>query len=158
MIGIPPGPSGGPSARTYASAGAVECALVLLSILAFGACASGGPQAPASEGAAGAAAEGPLNVLSGEELRQTGVANLWDALRRLRPQWLRARASGSLISPAAQEPVVFLHGVEYGPLRSLQQMNIDQVRRVEWVDGRTATTRFGTGHGGGVIMVDLDRS
>jgi hypothetical protein len=54
--------------------------------------------------------------------------------------------------------VVYVQGIRHGPLTSLQQMNLDRVRRVEFIDGRDATTRFGTGHGGGVIMVDLDRS
>ena len=99
-----------------------------------------------------------LNVLTGEELRETGAGNLWDALRQRRPQWLRSRATTSLISPLAEEPVVYVQGIHHGPLTSLQQMSLDQVRRVEFIDGRDATTRFGTGHGGGVIMVDLDRS
>jgi hypothetical protein len=99
-----------------------------------------------------------LDVLTGDELRETGAANLWDALRQRRAQWLRARATTSLISPRAEEPVVYVQGIRHGPLTSLQQMNLDRVRRVEFIDGRDATTRFGTGHGGGVIMVDLDRS
>jgi hypothetical protein len=140
----------------------------LVTALAAGACASGargttevdgGPDpVPLAASVPGAAGRVSPNVLSGDELRETRVANLWDALRRLRPQWLRARASTSLISGQGDEPVVYVHNVLHGPLRTLQQMNIDQVRSVEFIDGRDATTRFGTGHGGGVIMVDLDRS
>jgi hypothetical protein len=111
-----------------------------------------------------------LDVLSGDEVRATGAGNLWDALRQLRPLWLRARgAATSLIdSPEVRlvpgavrfsdEPIVYVQGIRHGPIRSLQNMNIDRVRRVEYLDGRDATTRFGTGHGAGVIMVDLDRS
>jgi hypothetical protein len=141
---------------------------VLFAAFAAGACASGargtteadgGPDpAPLAAGVPGATGRGSPNVLTGDELRETRAANLWDALRQLRPQWLRARASSSLISGQGGEPVVYVHNVLHGPLRTLQQMNIDQVRRVEFIDGRDATTRFGTGHGGGVIMVDLDRS
>lgn len=99
-----------------------------------------------------------LDVLSGDELRATNAANVWDALVRLRPQWLRARGSTSLVAPLSEEPIVYLQGIRHGSVRTLQTMNIDRVRRVEYIDGRDATTRFGTGHGGGVIMVDLDRS
>jgi hypothetical protein len=49
-------------------------------------------------------------------------------------------------------------GIQRGELRTLQNVSVDQVERVEFIDGRDATTRFGTGHGGGVIMVDVDRS
>jgi len=142
--------------------------LALFAALAAGACASGpgtargdpnvelGPT-PLSARASAQTARGSPNVLTGEELRETNAANLWDALQRLRPQWLRGRAANSLISGQGGEPLVYVHEILYGPLRSLQQMNIDQVRRVEYIDGRDATTRFGTGHGSGVIMVDLDR-
>lgn len=98
------------------------------------------------------------NVLTGDQLRATDATTVWDALRRLRPQWLRPRATSSLVEPLSEEPIVYVQGIRHGPLRSLQQMNIDRVRRVEFIDRRDATTRFGTGHGGGVIMVDLDRS
>ena len=138
----------------------------VLGTLASTACASGTtgsadpeePAAPLSAAAPQARERGSPNVLTGDELRETQAANLWDALRRLRPQWLRARASSSLIGGDGDEPVVYVQEIRYGALRTLQQMNIDQVRRVEFIDGRDATTRFGTGHGGGVIMVDLDRS
>jgi len=99
-----------------------------------------------------------LEVLTGDELRETRTANVWDALRQLRPRWLRPRATSSLVEPLAEEPIVYVQGIRHGPLRSLQQINLDNVRRVEFIDGRDATTRFGTGHGGGVLMIDLDRS
>lgn len=98
------------------------------------------------------------NVLTGDQLRETNAVNVYDALRQLRPQWLRARASASLVSPSAETPIVYLHGIHHGPISTLLDMNIDRVRRVEFIDGRDATTRFGTGYGGGVIMVDLDRN
>jgi hypothetical protein len=76
----------------------------------------------------------------------------------LRPQWLRARGSGSIVSPGSTVPIVYVSGIQRGELRTLQNVGVDQVQRVEFIDGRDATTRFGTGHGGGVIMVDVDRS
>lgn len=134
-----------------------------LAALACAACALGAGGAASDTATATATARtqparGSSRVLTGDQLRATGSANLWDALRQLRPEWLRGRAAASLISGEGDEPVVYLHGIHHGPVRTMQQMNIEQVRRVEFVDGRDATTRFGTGHGGGVIMVDLDRS
>jgi hypothetical protein len=98
------------------------------------------------------------NVLTGDEVRRTGVGNLWDALRRLRPQWMRARGTASMVGQRAVEPVVYVAGLLHGDLRTLQRMNTIQVRRVEFIDALDATTRFGTGHSGGVILVDLDRN
>lgn len=158
MIGIRPLASRGNPGGRRTLADAVWRAVALVAILTSGACASGASEASGAGDATRAAAEGSPNVLSGDALRETAAANVWDALRQLRPQWLRARAAASLIPPEAAEPIVYLHGIRHGPLRTLQRMNIDQVRRVEFLDGPTATTRFGTGHGGGVILVDLDRS
>lgn len=97
-------------------------------------------------------------MVTGDEVRDTPASNLYDALARLRPQWLRSRGRSSLTQPGSTTPVVFVAGVEYGPLSSLREMYVDQVRRVEFINARDATTRFGTGHAGGVIMVDLDRN
>src|SRR5687768_6358671 len=97
------------------------------------------------------------NLLTGDQLRQVDVGNVYDALRRLRPQWLRARGSASMVSPRASEPIVYVSGIRRGELRTLQNVNIDQVLRVEFIDARDATTRFGTGHAGGVITVDVTR-
>jgi hypothetical protein len=97
------------------------------------------------------------NLLSGDELRQVDVGNVYDALRRLRPQWLRARGSASMVTPRATEPIVYVSGIRRGELRTLQNVNLDTVSRVEFIDSRDATTRFGTGHSGGVIWVELTR-
>ena len=132
--------------------------LTLLSscILAVAGCASAGSStadtAPADGSPdvlrASVPATGSLEVLTGDELRGTGAGNVWEAVRRLRPLWLqRGRAV----------PVVYVAGIPHGAIRTLQLMNVDQVRRVEFLNGRDATTRYGTGHSGGVILVDLDR-
>ena len=62
-----------------------------------------------------------------------------------------------MVGQRASEPVVYVSWIRRGELRTLQNVNLDQVLRVEFIDALDATTRFGTGHSGGVIMVDLDR-
>jgi hypothetical protein len=98
------------------------------------------------------------NLLTGDQLRETNVGNVYDALRRLRPQWLRSRGSASIVSPESTEAVVYVSGIRRGEPRTLQNVSLDQVQRVEFIDARDATTRFGTGHAGGAILVDVDRS
>ena len=128
-------------------------------------CASSAPSSEASDPGdlgpdvlqASVPATSDPNVLTGDDVRRTGIGNLWDALRRLRPQWMRARGQTSMVGQRAVEPVVYVAGVPHGDLRSLQRMNTLQVRRVEFIDALDATTLFGTGVSGGVIMVDLDR-
>jgi hypothetical protein len=134
--------------------------LISTCLLAVAGCASAtsGTADPAPRDEA-VSSQRALEVLTGDELRATGIGNVYDALRRLRPLWLQARAgAASAVGPrGGAMAVVYLAGVPHGTLQSLRTMNVDQVRRVEFINARDATTRFGTGHTGGVIMVDLDR-
>ena len=109
----------------------------------------------ASSGSRGAASGGSFDVLTAEQIQETSANNLWDAIRTLRPRWLRTRGRTSIIGQGPDEPVVYVSGTRYGSLSALRQMNVNQVRRVEFVDPLDATTRFGTGHAGGAILVDL---
>jgi hypothetical protein len=95
------------------------------------------------------------NVLTAEDLQQTTENTVWDAIRRLRPQWLRTRGRTSLTGQSPDEPAVYVGGTRYGALRDLRQMQVFQVTRVRFIEPIEATTLFGTGHTGGAIMIDL---
>ncbi len=133
--------------------------LVSACVAVVGGCASAAPGTGSSTPLeASAPSEGSLEVLTGDEIRATGAGNVWEAVRRLRPLWLSAQPrAASLVSPRPAGPVLYVAGVPQGSLQALQSMSVDQVRRVEFINARDATTRYGTGHTGGVIMVDLDR-
>ena len=125
--------------------------LLSLAIVSAG-CASavGGNQASGA-GATGA------DSLTGDEIRESGEENLYLALSRLRPQWLRARGRASLTFEQSTTPIVYLFGIQHGPVNTLSAMNVNDVQGVESMSPADATTRFGTGHSGGVIFVDLVR-
>ena len=115
-----------------------------------------------SRGVTGTTEEGPAVAVSaasltGAQVRQTSAENLYDALLELRPQWLRPRPRSSIRYGAAAEPVVYLYGLRYGPSRTMYDMNVGTVRSVQYISPIDATTRYGTDHSGGVILVDLDR-
>jgi hypothetical protein len=80
----------------------------------------------------------------------TNTGSVYDAIRRLRPAWLRARTA---VGGDAILPVVYLDGVRGGDLSYLQSIGIEEVERVRFVNARDATTRWGTGHAGGAIEV-----
>jgi hypothetical protein len=73
-----------------------------------------------------------------------------DAVRRLRSTWLRVRGTGGLMS-GAQTVQVYTDGVHAGGLEFLENRSLDGIIEIRYYDGRDATTKWGTGVGGGVI-------
>ncbi len=110
-------------------------ALVLALLLA--ACASG------SGGSSGGG--GGSNMLNAQDLEQAQNLSAYDAIQRLRPQWLQTR-------PNNPPPQIIMNGSPMGGgpelLRSIPVSDLTSIR---FRNGRDATTRYGTGYGGGAI-------
>ncbi len=113
-------------------------AFVGLTLLAAS-CASGG----------GSGESGPRrdrNLITSEELTEVSeVDTAFDAIRRLRPSWLRGRGTSSVR--------VFIDGVQAGSAGVLRDYRVDVIRECRFISPADATLRFGTGYGGGVIEV-----
>jgi hypothetical protein len=113
------------------------------------ACASSGTSRPG----------GPRHsayVITDEEISAAqGVVTVYDAIQRLRPQWLtnsRARNVGS-----NDQLIVYLDTNRYGTIESLRQMPIGGVTDIKYLSAAEATNRFGTGHAGGAIVITMSR-
>jgi hypothetical protein len=92
-------------------------------------------------------------VLLEEEIRGVQVATAYQIVARLRPEWLRRRGRASVRDPTAGAVIVYLNGMREGGVRALDVIGAETVLEMEYLNGQEATTRFGTGHGGGVILV-----
>lgn len=121
---------------------------VLAAVLAFGACASTG-------GMSG----GDRNVLTADQISAIGVSTAYDAVERLRPQWLRRLQQRSLAggggSPdvGSEDVVVYVDGVRSGGRDALKQVRADAVYQMRYLDASQATAEYGTGHLYGAIDV-----
>lgn len=102
---------------------------------------------------AGSAPSTSRRVLLGDEIRGASATNAYDAVQRLRPEWLRRRGQISIQDPSAGAVVVYLDGVRFGGPQSLENLRPEGIVQMEYLDASDATIRFGTGHGGGVILV-----
>ena len=49
--------------------------------------------------------------------------------------------------------MIYVDGVMYGKLESLHSLNIEEIREIEFISAGDATTRFGTDHLGGAILI-----
>jgi hypothetical protein len=96
----------------------------------------------------------PSGALAAEEILATNAGNMYDAIRLLRPNWLR-RFGGrptSLSGPPA-EVIVYLDGQRYGDTDALIRLSATSVRWAEYLTPSEAQARFGQGHLAGVIHV-----
>ena len=78
------------------------------------------------------------DVITREELLDVGVGDLYQAVERLRPLWLRSRGIRSLTSET--EIAVLRDGAYFGPIESLRAIPAAQVFRLEYVDAATVAS------------------
>ena len=91
------------------------------------------------------------NVLTREQLAATNSENLYDAIVKLRPEWLTSRGPTSVSDPTPAVASVFMNGNLLGRSDQLREMRVLDVSEVRYWDAGQAAARFGMGHPRGVI-------
>jgi hypothetical protein len=122
----------------------LRCAVVLVSALAFSgaACASG-------SGGASRPAGATQNRIVEAELAALGQVDALQAVNRLRPQWLSSRSGAA--------PVLYVDGQRRSNLQELGTVRASEVEQMEYMSASDASTRYGTGHTGGAVLVTMRR-
>jgi hypothetical protein len=93
-------------------------------------------------------------LITAEEIAASSARNAFDAVQLLRPNWLRMRgAAGSTLRGETIAPVVYSDNVRLGGMENLSGIAAADIATIEYLSARDATTRFGTGHAGGAILV-----
>ena len=118
----------------------------LLCLLALGpaACASSAGSAGSGTQPGGHRAS---NRIDATELAPLSELDVYQAIGRLRPAWLRTSPQGAL-------PVIVLDGSpQTAGLDFLRAFRTADVTTLEYMNASDATTRFGTGYTGGAILV-----
>jgi len=90
-----------------------------------------------------------------QELENVLVLTARQAIRRLRPTWLRPRSS---TVGGRHTPVVFRDGIKMGDLTTLDEMDMREIMEFRYLSASDATNRYGTGYPGGVILVFTKRA
>lgn len=104
-------------------------------------CASGG---------GGGGGGGSANRLTQENLADVQQLDAYQAIQRLRPQWLRSRGGN--------DPQIVTDGMRQpGGLESLRQYRVSEIQELRYMSASEATNRFGTGFDGGAILVSTRR-
>ena len=77
--------------------------------------------------------------------------NALEVVQALRANWLQTRGSDSFRTPS--QVVVYMDNLPMGGIAALRQIRLDVVEYIRHYDAGAATSRWGTGHGAGVIYV-----
>jgi hypothetical protein len=114
----------------------------------------------------GAGSAQAQDTITPDEIAQTrNASNAYDLVLQVRPLWLQVRggistagtsrtssSSGGHDAPAdADLPVVYVNGQRFGNAERLREIDISQVRQVQFLSAAEATTKYGQGHQRGVI-------
>jgi len=91
------------------------------------------------------------NIISQAQIKEHGFITAYDAVEALRSTWLRTRGTNSLNKPT--EVLVYIDDNRLGGVQTLKQVTTSQIIQIRFVDGLTATARWGLDHGQGVILV-----
>jgi hypothetical protein len=94
------------------------------------------------------------SLLTTEEIMKTGQPTAYRVIQTLRPQWLLVRRMGSS-SGRVETIKVYVQGNRYGEVAALESLLSSTIKEIRHMDARDATTRYGTGHGSGAILVTL---
>lgn len=122
-------------------------ALFLIALLAPTACGSTAPGTPRTLS----------DVITQEEIAASNATTAYETVQQLRPQYLRSRGPSSLQFDGPLLPIIYIDNVASGGPDVLRSISAAEVSEIRYISAADATTRYGTGHTGGVIQVKLRR-
>jgi hypothetical protein len=93
------------------------------------------------------------NLITADEIAKSNASNAYEAVERLRPAFLQTRGSQSIQNTAPPTPMIYVDGMRYGSLQSLQTLPAISIIKIEYMNALDATQRFGIGNDGGAIVV-----
>ncbi len=100
----------------------------------------------------------PRDVINRAMLTEAETLSAYEAVRRFRPMWLRSvRGQDSFVSQGRRGLRVYVDGVAAGGIGALRDLDANLVEEMRYLDKREATTRFGTDHAEGAILVTTRR-
>jgi hypothetical protein len=111
--------------------------------------------ASCSSAGTGSATSRNSDVVTIEELAEVDYLNGLEAVRRLRPNWLRVRGQATFSGQAYAGIRLYVDGRRYNEILELGNIRASDIRQMRFLTGREATMRYGTDHGDGAILVEL---
>lgn len=117
--------------------------------------------ASCSGSTAGTAAPPPSTSSSAilePELADVSHLSAYDAIRRLRPNWLKVRGVGTFSRQQSSGIRLYVDGARRSDFDDLRNIRASNIREIRYLDSRQATARYGTDDGDGAILVSTKGS
>lgn len=95
--------------------------------------------------------------ITSAELAHTNATSVYEAIRHLRPLFLRTRGPSSVLNSTAMGPAVIVDHAFLGGIQVLTDIPLKDVQAVRYLAAWDATTRYGPGYANGVIEVTTRR-
>lgn len=92
------------------------------------------------------------NLITYDEVTETHFTNAYELINALRPNWLQVR-SQSIGGRSAGLPVIYVDGSRMGTVEFLRQIPAGQVQTAQFLRAPEATSRYGSNHTGGAILI-----
>jgi hypothetical protein len=124
--------------------------VMAVALLAVSCASSGTPARPDSDVRP---ASRSRTVLLQDEIKESSARDAYHAIQILRPDWLRSRGASSVRDPTPAAVIAYVDGQRFGAVSSLDQFILGTFKEIRYYNGSEATSRWGTGHGGGVIYL-----
>ena len=95
------------------------------------------------------------NAISAFELENSSTQTAYEAIRKLRPNFLNYQAQTSVTNPSPGVPVVYMNERFAGDINVLNQILVSQVESIRFYKATDAMIKYGTDRTGGVIAITL---
>lgn len=96
------------------------------------------------------------NVITREDIANSNVYNVYDAVSMLRPAFLNSHGSTTISGSDTGYPRVYLNHILFGDLQSMRSLDVHGVSEIHYYNGAEASARFGLGNVSGAIEIISD--
>ena len=93
------------------------------------------------------------DTLTRQQMLDVSAIDVYDAVHKLRPNWLTSRGPRSLTDDTPAVVSVFMSGNQIGDATALRDLRLEDIDSIRYFDVARASGRFGMGHPRGVIEV-----
>ena len=93
------------------------------------------------------------DLITEEEIAASNATNAYDAVQKLRGNFLSDRGKTTILGRSPSKPTVFVDGIQFGEIQSLRTISTSVIQSIRLYRAYEAEQRYGNGVMGGVIEV-----